>query len=1121
MSKKKLTRRSILQTAGMMAAGSALVPVGWARADTVTALTHPVRALDGVLLTEELVGGFETDEEGWTLGLGPEFPGAQGEFVRDSTDAVSGSFSGLLTGDFENGGVYVQIERAINLDVRELRLWVRADRLTHLLLRMIDSTGQFHQQDLALASSAEWQEIVVTAFDNGERYLFWGGAADGVWHGPARGIALLLEGSRITGGGARAQLRLDDVRVGVPVPDLVIEQTRPGNVFVQGQPVEFGVRTTGDAVVWEAYDFHGTRVDAGRKAGEGELAVRLQVDRSSFYRLHVRAEREGETIANQETTFAVLSPFDWQQVSDSPFAFATHFGHPPTSSSFHPHELIPLIQQSGAKGVRDELLWHLVEPTRGVYEFPARYEDYMGDLAAAGINPFIILAFRNPLYDNNATPYSDDGRSGFANYSAAVLEHYGDQIAWVDVYNEFNIPGFGDLGDGPADARADYYFPLLVATYEKIKATRPNTTVVGAATAGVPLEWLEQLFELGGLDYMDALSIHPYVYPGEPEQMVQSLMDVDALVRRYNGGVPKPIWISEQGWPTHVGSRGVSLETQAAYIVRSHVLALSRGVEKYVWYNFMNKGTSRDYNEDNFGVVHHTSDPLGRWAPKPAYVSYSAMTRELTGLAFHRQEEVGPGISCFVFRGERDGKSVETRVVWSSEDRTVGVRTGQPIVVTDLTGHRETYHPVAGFVYLSVSERPIYVTGRSVVLSSTDKLALMPAGQGRLVPLGEPIRLTLLVDNSARPSGPVAGVFEVAGARVPVHVPAGRRAEIPVTVTDQGSAGIRELVGQLRVGERAVARLSSQVEISHPIAMSVKHVLRDGADVMALTISNRASGDIALGPLEWSVGELSGSTGVASTLPAGESATVDVSLAGLGGPGRYERNVRLTVPGYPDVVETGTIILVAETDPHPVAYQPITIDGTLDTLTDVRPIDLADGQVEMEGYGGVEDLSGQVWLTWDAEHLYLSARVHDDTQAQVNTGAEIWSGDSIQFAVAAGLPGETNLSYEYGVALTPSGPQAYRWLAVDGQPGPVTDVQLQISRDEATNDTIYELALPWSHLTPLEPDDQLFSLSVLVNDNDGQGRKGWIEWGSGIGKEKDPALFRPMVIVGHDPNRSR
>ena len=76
----------------------------------------------------------------------------------------------------------------------------------------------------------------------------------------------------------------------------------------------------------------------------------------------------------------------------------------------------------------------------------------------------------------------------------------------------------------------------------------------------------------------------------------------------------------------------------------------------------------------------------------------------------------------------------------------------------------------------------------------------------------------------------------------------------------------------------------------------------------------------------------------------------------------------------------------------------------------------------------------------------------------------------------------------------------------------VDNAQLQITRDENAKETIYELALPWTELKPCEPIDGMISFSVLVNDNDGKGRKGWIEWGSGIGESKDNKLFRAIYL---------
>jgi hypothetical protein len=41
----------------------------------------------------------------------------------------------------------------------------------------------------------------------------------------------------------------------------------------------------------------------------------------------------------------------------------------------------------------------------------------------------------------------------------------------------------------------------------------------------------------------------------------------------------------------------------------------------------------------------------------------------------------------------------------------------------------------------------------------------------------------------------------------------------------------------------------------------------------------------------------------------------------------------------------------------------------------------------------------------------------------------------------------------------------------------------------------------------------MFNLSLLLNDNDGLRRKGYIEWGFGIGGEKNDAYFKPVKLV--------
>jgi hypothetical protein len=167
----------------------------------------------------------------------------------------------------------------------------------------------------------------------------------------------------------------------------------------------------------------------------------------------------------------------------------------------------------------------------------------------------------------------------------------------------------------------------------------------------------------------------------------------------------------------------------------------------------------------------------------------------------------------------------------------------------------------------------------------------------------------------------------------------------------------------------------------------------------------------------------------------------------------------------------------------------------------------------ISAYNGPEDFSGKLWATYDNDNLYLYARVHDDVFSQPNQGDAIWGGDSIQFAVSAGMPGENLQWYEYGMALTPQGSELYRWMAPQGVvTGSIANPNLQVTRDEAAKDTIYQLALPWSELAPIVPSDGILSLSFVVNENDGKGRRGNVEWGGGISSSKQTALIKPIQL---------
>jgi beta-glucosidase len=163
-----------------------------------------------------------------------------------------------------------------------------------------------------------------------------------------------------------------------------------------------------------------------------------------------------------------------------------------------------------------------------------------------------------------------------------------------------------------------------------------------------------------------------------------------------------------------------------------------------------------------------------------------------------------------------------------------------------------------------------------------------------------------------------------------------------------------------------------------------------------------------------------------------------------------------------------------------------------------------------------------VWLDWDSTNLYVTADLTDDVFSNSATEVNIWQGDSLQIAATSGMPGSSatestasvNGHYEYGAALTPIGAQLYRWIAPTEGSGLVTNATVNVTRDDATGHTLYELALPWSDLASVQPTaNSVFSFAMIVNDKDNAGRKGYLQWGGGIGDNKDVGGFNMIQLM--------
>jgi hypothetical protein len=210
------------------------------------------------------------------------------------------------------------------------------------------------------------------------------------------------------------------------------------------------------------------------------------------------------------------------------------------------------------------------------------------------------------------------------------------------------------------------------------------------------------------------------------------------------------------------------------------------------------------------------------------------------------------------------------------------------------------------------------------------------------------------------------------------------------------------------------------------------------------------------------------------------------------------------------------------------ADQPIVIDGDLTkeewdgAMTVEVDVDKPDALYSND-WKGISDLSLKLKTKWDANYLYVAAYVTDDVHYQPFRGSSIWQADGLQFATEpnrVSKPGSGGWN-EIGCAGN-SDDQAvekYRWTAISGKiAGDFGELQCAVKRVLNVS-TLYEMAIPWSEIlldyNALEPGLDI-GFSLLANDNDGNGRDGFIQYMSGIGKGKNPTAFGDLILT--DPN---
>ena len=816
------------------------------------------------------------------------------------------------------------------------------------------------------------------------------------------------------------------------------------------------------------------------------------------------------------------------------------------SQVFHgkgtPDETPGLIMQAGGTWVRiDGIAWNELERSKGVYTFPAEAKEWALKMKERGINIMGIFKGRVSFYDNGNNPSSPEGIAAFANYAAYVANEFKGIIDQWEVWNEWNIQSFNPSLEPP-----EVYAKVLKAVYTAVKKVNPNAVIIGLDTAGLPhkkastsvYDWVSRVMAAGAYDYMDAVSGHHYDWGKEwvdETRLMESVQTLRDIVGQY--GPPKPVVISEIGCSTdYQGSP--PLEQPGALALYYQVLR-AYGLADLMTYYCLYDRADDSYVESSWGAVncwqydYNTNPEAKRTASgaKPSYLALAAMNNFTGATAdfekvldkdrayamkyYNRAMNKNVVTALAGYTGEQEGRAVS----YDFGTNSVEVYDMYGNKVSDLTSDDGTYT-------FYVNRQPIYIVGdinKFEFASEGSAIVTVDKSEKSSI-AGDIVEFTYTkhTDKDLTLSCDLPSTAEL----VEQPVFNGNTANIRIRIL-RNEGDVRFTVNALSDSGALVYSQNHKIVLGAPVSVEItsgqfihnSNHWRAEVKIKSLCSSLTMAGSVKI-------------TAPEEMLPTAQERKFVLE------PGKdivfYYPIPEKTIQNIMNVsavisCDNGDVITKdAALDFTSAAYTktPPKIDGILEqgewnsiwvganTKKDV---------LQITDWRGPEDLSFGGTMQWDEENFYLAAVVTDDYHSVTYTpsGAKnMWRGDGIQFGIDDHQ--EINAAdkvrfTEIGIAQVPDeGDIAYRSKSA-------YELEMNVCVDKADlvvkrmdGYTVYELSIPWAELfyEGYVPDpDKEYHFSLMANDNDGQGRRGWIEYCSGVGTHKDVTLFGTMKLL--------
>jgi len=832
---------------------------------------------------------------------------------------------------------------------------------------------------------------------------------------------------------------------------------------------------------------------------------------------------------NGETVIEHTSPVKFSVINKCDF----NERNPRQNVNAHPFKNgaeneLEIASYAGFGAIRSGDQWTMTENEKGKYSVPWQTQNLIDLVKENKYNVkrhnalgLLNVLYRTPEFMNtyHKGPKTDE-----------AVEAYGKMAAWIVDYNDaetFEMWNEYNLHNEEADA-AEWYAKMLKSAYTKIKEVSPETVVIGMCTSQCELEFMRDVLEFGAWEYMDAVSFHPYDWSGGSynlDRLETYCNNVNALFEEFGGA--KPIWLTEVGQSTADCFCYTPEIDQGAIGLKIYSFGVAKNLfETIFWYDLHDDGVTTTMQEDGFGLVEYVNEGEGlSETAKPGFVVMSGMNKLMYDADPVDYVKTEDGLFACNFK-KANGENIA--VVWAADGKEqnidISLGTDEVEILDMYTNSMGKMSDENGVYTMAATSYPIYLKGNF----------------SQFVPQKSNKGIDTLSIKATPNDGYVINVAGIEGENLSVKYEGCDK--ISVSDIKDGSFS---LLTNADVEDKYI--MTVKIYDGDKLCYIGQPTMKITEPIEVYMYSSQISDN---DPNHWQIcANVTNASNTASV--NGECRIVEINDKKVDrNPIQFENllpksNLTLYLNLDEMVKKRNVRIKIRVTLDYGFEKE-ITqdLDFTSATYAKAKPVldgemksgewqgtwltaDSIDRVPNIDGWKGRDDVSIDCNLMWDEEKFYLGAIVRDNIHFNSETPYTIWKGDSIQFGIENSIFrntlsfDETGASLEYteiGIALSDGKPSCYRWSSQKNvQPvGEVKNFEACVKRYD-DGKTVYEFAIPWTEL--FEDDyvldkNTVFGYSMLVNDNDGAGRRGWIEYNTGIGSQKDSTMFGRMKLIG-------